>query len=264
MKKPRRGPYPIITVDEDNRLWGSVNGHQCRLLLDSGTTMPIVFMPLALKLGLVTGGEETKPMVFDTWSGLTQVEVIPLQEVVIVLEGGVEVHTPATVFPESMGEGYDMKLFVLDVNSLRRGDVVQRFHRGGSSLVIRRPEVLRRVPEAHERRQEAFTFKVRRPGHPGDTFLVLLDTGCTNFSVSRNWKRMFRPRGVGKLRHVFLQLGEGCCLHVKSPKTVDSSAQDMVMGCKPLRQYAAVVDYGDESIYFKFGSKRMKFDLMVV
>ena len=73
MKKPRRGPHPVITVAEDNRVWGSVNGHQCRLLLDSGTTMPVIFLPLALKLGLVKGGEDTQSMVFDTWSGLTEV-----------------------------------------------------------------------------------------------------------------------------------------------------------------------------------------------
>ena len=181
-----------------------------------------------------------------------------------MLEGGVELHTPATVFPESVGDGYDMELFVLDVNSLRRGDVVQQFYRGGSSLVIRRPDLLRRLPEQQERCQKVFTFKVRQPGHGGDAFLVLLDTGCNNFSVSRNWKRMFRPRGVGKLRHVYLQLGEGCCLHAKRPTTIESSAQDMVMGCRPLRQYGAVVDYGHETICFKVGAKRMKFSLLAV
>lgn len=62
--------------------------------------------------------------------------------------------------------------------------------------------------------------------------------------------------GVDNVRHVSLQFMEGCCLHAKRPTTLCSSTQDMIIGCKPLRRYKAIVDYGKDSICFKFGFKQ--------
>lgn len=188
-------------------------------------------------------------------------QVIFLQEVVIVLEGGVEVHTPATVFPESEGAGYNLDLFLLDVSTLRRGDMVQIFGGGGSGLIIRRPDLLRTLPDAEEP-PKVYTFKVRQAGRKTKPISVLLDTGSRTFSVSRRWERRNRRRGVGKVENVFLKLGGDCCLHAKRPNALDSHTQDMVIGRRQLRKYNAIVDYGNESICFEFGHKLMKIDLV--
>lgn len=69
VKLPQIPRHPLVEVDENNCFWGSVNGQQCLLMLDSGTTMPVLYLPLALKLGLVTGDEEKETVNFDMWSG---------------------------------------------------------------------------------------------------------------------------------------------------------------------------------------------------
>lgn len=242
-KRPRLAQHPTIEVNSDNCIWGSVNGQRCQLLLDSGCDMPVIFLPLALKLGLVNGEEQRYSSSCETWEGKKDIELLYLREVVILLEGDVEVHTPASVFPESLGSGYNMEQIVLDVCTLRRGDMLQKFHRGGSSLVIRRPDLLRTLPAPSERRRELFTFVVRQVG-AGAEFRVMLDTGCLNFGLSDNWKRTNLPPGVDKVRNVYLEFGDGCCLHARHPATLRSNTQGIIIGCKPLRRYKAVVDYG--------------------
>lgn len=186
--------------------------------------------------------------------------MVRLPEVMLVLEGGVEVHTPAVVFPESEGDGYDMKVFVLDVATLRRGHMVQVFHRGGSRLAIRRPDLLRTLPALHELEHSVFTFRVQ---HGGSTvpLSVLLDTGSRDFAISREWARRNRPCGGGKVRCVALRLGAGCSLHVKKPRRLGSSTQPFVLGLEPLRRYHAVLDYSQRSLSFKCGDKRLEVDL---
>uniref|UniRef100_A0A0P4WDF7 Peptidase A2 domain-containing protein n=1 Tax=Scylla olivacea TaxID=85551 RepID=A0A0P4WDF7_SCYOL len=260
LKRRRLGPYPTVALDSDGTVMATVNGHECRVLPDSGTTTSVLFLPLARRLGLVTGREEKHLMKFDTWHGLQTMEVVVLEDVAVLLEGGVEVHSPARVFPESFGEGYDMDLFVLDVNLLRRGRVVQRFHQGGSTLTFRRPRRLRTVPK--QRPMKVFTFQVREEGGK-EHFQVLLDTGCENFSISEEWKAKHRG-GVAKVQDVYLNLRQGCDLHASGPSTLMSAAQDMVMGCRPLQQYEAGIDYGRQTVSFRFGAKTVKVKLQHV
>lgn len=260
VKRQRVGSYPTVALDKDCTVMATVNGQECRVCTDSGTTTSVMFLPLARRLGLVTGKEEKHVMKFDTWQGLQTLEVLVLEDVVVKLEGGVEVHTPARVFPESFGEGYDMDQFVLDVNLLRRGRVVQRFHKDGSTLSFRRPRRLLTIPK--KRPMKVFTFQVREECQK-EHFQVLLDTGCQNFSISEEWKRK-HCEGVAKVQDVYLHLREGCDLHASGPSTLGSAAQDMVMGCRPLQQYKAAIDYGRHTVSYTLGTNTVKVKLQLM
>lgn len=259
VKKPHLARYSIIQVDSDNCVWATVNGRPCIVCLDSGSTMPVLFMPLARALGLVRGGEATETMGFDMWTGNVTVEVVTLREVVVVLAGGVEVHTPAVVFPEAEGDCNDM--FVLDVKTMRRGHMIQAFRPGGSSLAIHRPDLLRRAVPLQEHDARAFTFRVQQEGSAAP-LVVLLDTGSKNFAISQEWARRNSPGGDGgDVRHVALRLAPGCCLHAEWPGRLDSSSQAFVLGLTPLQRHHAVLDYRRQALSFRCGARRLQVQL---
>lgn len=258
VKKPHLARYAIIQVDNDNCVRATVNGRPCSVCLDSGSTMPVLFMPLARALGLVHGGEDTRPMSFDTWSGDAIIEVIRLREVVVVLAGGVEVHTPAVVFPEA--EGHCDDVFVLDVATMRRGHMVQAFHPGGSSLAIHRPDSLRRVAALQEHESRVFTFRVQQEGS-AEPLAVLLDTGSKNFAISQTWARRKQSGRGGGVARVALRLAPGCCLHAERPGRLGSSSQAFVLGLQPLQRHHAVLDYRRQALSFRCGDRRLQVQL---
>lgn len=257
VEEPRLDEYATVEVDRHNCLWATVNGRRCRVCLDSGSSSGVLFMPLARALGLVHGGEATETMCFNTWGGDKSIEVVPLPEVVLRLEGGVEVHTPAVVFPEEEGGCYDMNEFVVGVTTMRRGNMLQAFHSRGSSLAIRRPDLLQTVPPPEEPDAKSFAFRVRQQGG-AEPLSVLLDTGSRHFAIGHEWARRNRPCGGGSVRRVSVRLGPGCRMHVKEPEATGSSSQPFVMGLRPLRHYHAVFDYSRQLLSFRCGGKRLK------
>lgn len=259
-KRPHLARYATIPVDDDNYVWGTVRGRPCLVCLDSGSTVSALSMPLARTLGLVHGGEATEARGFDTWMGSGTVPVVPLPEVVVVLAGSVEVHTPAVVFPEGGDKGDWNDLFVLDVSTLRRGHMVQAFHPGGSSLAVHRPDLLRRPAQDEGR---AFTFRVHQEGSAAP-LTVLVDTGSRNFAISEEWARRNIPSGDGGggcrtiMPRVALRLAPGCCLHVEAPDSLPSASQAFVLGLEPLQRHYAVLDYRRQALSLRCGARRLQ------
>ena len=52
-------------------------------------------IPLAKRMGLITGHEPTKVYTLSLWGGITKVDVVELKSVTVDLGGGVVVDTPA-------------------------------------------------------------------------------------------------------------------------------------------------------------------------
>ena len=58
-KKRRLGNHVRLSVDDHNRVQGSVNGHPCNVQLDSGAQITFLFHTMAKRLGLISGTEPT-------------------------------------------------------------------------------------------------------------------------------------------------------------------------------------------------------------
>ena len=94
------GHHPRLAVKAGNMVDGHINGHWCRVLVDSATSETLMFAKQAKKVGLITGTEDTVAQLNNLWDGPQELQVILLREVEITLDGGVLVRTPVKVYPE--------------------------------------------------------------------------------------------------------------------------------------------------------------------
>lgn len=249
--------YQGLNVMEGNTVIGFVHGKPCKILLDSGAGVTVMFFPLAKKLGLVTGHEIKVKMTIHMWSGIEEVSVIQLPRVVITLEGGVKVTTPVQVFPAKLERSYEPDVLTLDVRHLQRGGVLQTFSPKASNMFFRHPQRLRENPGKQgggvlqpfrpkastmfgRRAQSGYhcsgkhvqKFCVRREGSE-KPLTVLLDTGANAFCVSESLlRKMMQESGSSKAPHrVVLDLGAGKGqLVAEKLRTLPSDTHDFVMG----------------------------------
>lgn len=99
-KKKRLSKYRRLRVMEGSLVKGYLQGQQCYIMLDSGSNFTTMSFSWAKSLGLITGHEVKVKVNIDLWDGIQEVEVIKLREVMITLEGGVEISTPIEVLPD--------------------------------------------------------------------------------------------------------------------------------------------------------------------
>lgn len=208
---------------------GYVHGQPCPVQFDSGSSRNCMFFSMAERLGLLTGKEKKVTEQFDLWLGTRKLEVIKLQEVVITLEGGLEVRTPMDVLPKDLEEYYDDDI-MLDSHQLCRGGVVQTFSASGSSIYIRHPERLRKRSRRSQRKR-VHKFWVGREGSEYP-MSVLLDTGADTFCVSEYClQEMMKESGSSEApRRVSLNLGDGNCLEAEQLEVNAINCLDFVMG----------------------------------
>lgn len=252
-----------LKVRKGNRVWGMMNGKRCSLHLDSGTSKTFMFFSLAKKLGLVIGGE-TDTETYHLWMGTRQVEFITLKNVLITLEGGVNVLTPVRVLSEVLEMYYDPDEVVLDVHLLSRGSMVQTFSNRGSNLYIREPSRLLRNTKMKEQVDQVPSFLVRwANAEDASPMFVVLDTGAENFYVSKYALSVLTDEAneTKVPERVSLDLGGGYCLETDKVEFIAQEVVDLVMGVHLLHKYNAVVDYGGHSITFTVRDKHFKFKL---
>ncbi|XP_050696856.1 uncharacterized protein LOC126985720 isoform X2 [Eriocheir sinensis] len=255
----RRRPgrqHPRLSADANNRVQGRVNGRACLVQLDSGAEVTVVFWSAALRLGLVRGGERAVRQEVVLWTGRQALRVVQLDSVTIELGGGVQVVTPATVFPAWLEHQYDAQAVVLDAHQLRRGAMVQLFRPGGSDLLVRRPRRLQgRVRKTRRSVQpDVLTVRVARDGGAaGAPMTMLLDTGATGVHVSCE-RRALLLSGRPPPRGLELDLGGGLCLHAGPLGVVPSNDHDFILGVAVLCANGAVLDHGRHTLDLRAGA----------
>lgn len=268
VRRRRLGQHVCLDVGRRNRVFGSVNGRRCTVQLDSGSGTSFLFFSLAKVLRLLTGKERTETQVYHLWIGTLEVEVILLDEVLVILEGQVEVRTPLRVLPESLEKYYDPDDLVLGVHVLRRCSAVQIFGRDGSRLHVRRPKCLETRPrrQGKQRRPGAhvFSFWARGTQHDARLMEVLLDTGAEGFFVSRNTGKEIMerwPQVAAAPRGISLDLGGDSCLDAEPLEVIPLQEVDFVMGDALLYQYEAVLDYGRHFLDLTVRGKHFRVNL---
>ncbi|MPC42779.1 hypothetical protein E2C01_036410 [Portunus trituberculatus] len=133
--------YCCVDMEKRNLVGATVLCKPCLDLLDSGTSIGPMVLSLGQSLGLVTGSEETVKHRLSTWLGLLELDVIKLDEVVVVLKGGVVANTPLVVFPPEMENHCGSERIVYSVSRMQEADMHQEFHVDDSSrLFLRHPE----------------------------------------------------------------------------------------------------------------------------
>lgn len=257
-RRRRRGPHPRLTVDEQNRVRGSVNGRACLVQLDSGAEVTVVFWSTARRLGLVRGGERGAWQDVVLWTGRQALQVVQLDSVTIQLGGGVRVVTPATVFPAWLEQQYSAEALVLDAHQLRRGGMVQLFRHGGSDLLVCRPQRLRRQVRKTRRSVRPDVLQVRPAGGGRDgcaPWTVLLDTGARGIHVSGESRQRLQEGWPGRPlpRRVELDLGGGLCLLARPLRVVPSNDYDFILGVTALCANGAILDHGRHTLDLRAG-----------
>lgn len=185
VKKRRLHAHPCLRVSRDNYLVGIINDVWCKVQLDTGSTITVLFWSFARTLGLITGRETTTPREAELWSGTTTLHVIELKSITIDLGGGVVVVTPATVFPQWLETHYNQCVVVLDTHQLRRGRMVQVFRPDGGELFVRKPDQLRRKVRKTKRSMQVDVLRVKlSPAGKSEAMSMLVDTGAHGMYVS--------------------------------------------------------------------------------
>lgn len=255
VKKQRRIACPTrLHVRPGNLVSGSVHGVPCDVLLDSGCTVTVLYLPLARRLGLVTGRERMQTGLFQTWYGPETLHYLRLKSVMVTLGCRVKVCTPAVVLPEEFEKDCLIKdVVVLSLHVLQRGHAVQSFHDEDSTLYIRCPERL--LHSAGRQKHRQYILQARCDSTPG-LLTVLLDTGADNFHVSEVRRR--KLKGELKAARAALVLGQGCHLDTGPLDALPSGVGDFVMGYRVLHKYNAIVDYSRHSVTFTVGKLHFK------
>uniref|UniRef100_A0A0N7Z9Q8 Peptidase A2 domain-containing protein n=1 Tax=Scylla olivacea TaxID=85551 RepID=A0A0N7Z9Q8_SCYOL len=248
-----------LEVREGNRVWGLMNGKQCSFVLDSGTSKTFMFASLAKKLALDIG-QKTDKEIYHLWIGNQKVEFITLKNVLITLEGGVNIRTPVRVLSEALERCYNLDDVVLDVHLLRRGAMIQAFWKSGSSLYIGEPTHL--LQNSIIKDQDGVpSFWVQR-ANAGFTreMSVILDTGAENLYLSRHALNVLTDeRNESKMpQRISIDMGDNHCLETEKVEFIEQEVVDLVMGVHLLHKYNAVVDYGNQTVTFIIRGKRFK------
>ncbi|XP_063879512.1 trichohyalin-like [Scylla paramamosain] len=257
--------YRRVHMEEGNMVDATVRGHPCLVLFDTGSSVSTLVLSLGQRLGIVTGREETVKIRINTWIGVLQLDVIKLDEVVVVLKGGVVVNTPLVVFPQDMEMCYSAERIVMSMSRLQEAEMRQEFHlNGSSSLFLRHPERLWQRYETR-RKGKVFTFAARTPGIE-EPLTVLVDTGtdipfCITKTgldkVRRRTDRWTLPPG-----RVRLQFDSGTDILRDIKNTQARSFFHFVLGRPLLYQLHAVIDYVDSSITLSLKRKQFRLNLL--
>ena len=261
VKKPRLGSHPCLHVDDCNYVLGSVNGTTCRVQLDSGSSITVLFWNMAKRLGLITGQEPTITTEIDLWLGPKKLEVVELESVTIDLGSGVVVVTPAIVFPEWLEPHYDAEDVVLDAHLLRRGRMVQVFRPDGSDIFLRKPEQLLRKIRKSQRVMKPDVLRVKLAhSRKRKTMTMLVDTGAVGIHVSGKRRKLLTQGSKMTMlpSRVVLDVGDGCCLHAEPLENVPADANDFIIGTSLLRKYNTVLDYHRYTLTFLIDSQWRK------
>ena len=246
--------YHRLDVKEGNLVDCEISGQRSLLLLDSGTCCTCVFYSEAERLGLVIGTEEKMTRLVILWDTYQEMQIIDLEEVVISLEGGVQISVPMTVLPKELEGSYsNPEAITLGLSVLHRGRMFQTFSAcGSSSLYIRKPELLLRAYTNHRHKQ--FQFYVQEEGSK-NALPVLLDTGADDFYTTENLTCHTYSSVVP--RRASLHLGDHTFLHTKLALRRTSDLE-FTLGCKLFYKYDAVVDYGRALVTFKVDGKYLR------
>ncbi|MPC51562.1 hypothetical protein E2C01_045410 [Portunus trituberculatus] len=257
--------YCCVDMEKGNLVGATVLGKPCLVLLDSGASIGAMVLSLSQRLGLVTGGEETVKHRLSTWLGLLELDVIKLDEVVVVLKGGVVVNTPLLVFPPEMENHYGSEHIVLSMSRLQEADMHQEFHVDGTScLFLRHPERLLRRYETG-RKGKVFTITARTPSIE-DPFTVLVDTGAdVPFCITKTGLDKVRSRTnqwtlpPGRVR---LQFDDNTDTLRRIELNNVRAFFHFAIGRQLLYQLQAVIDYVDLSITFTINKKQFRLHLL--
>ncbi|MPC75927.1 hypothetical protein E2C01_070327 [Portunus trituberculatus] len=253
--------YCCIHMKEGYMVEATVLGKPCLVLLDSGASISVMILSLGQKLGLVTGHEETVKQRLSTWLGSLELDVIKLEEVVLVLEGGVVVNTPVAVFPQAMENIFGSEFIVLSMSRLQEAEMHQEFYQNGSCrLYLRHPERLKQRCETGCR-GNTFKFAAQTLGIE-DPLMVLVDTGADmEFYITKTGLDKVRSRTnpwILPPKRVRLQFGNS----IDTLQTIEfsnkSASFHFAMGRQLFHQWKAVIDYVDSSITFTINKKHFR------
>lgn len=253
--------FKRLDVKAGQQVQGYVLGQPCLVVLSSGSNSTWMPFSLAERLGLMTDNEVKVTLTCNLYIPTREVQAIRLQEVVITLEGGVEVRTPVVVLPKDLErQCFYRDEVILDLHQLCRGRMVQTFTASGSTMYIGNADRLRRRTRC-QRRRKGLQFWVRREDKE-NPMSVMLHTGACVFYVSESCLQMLM--GDAKTskapRRVSLDLGEGICLEAPLEVMTENSV-DFVMGHKLLHEHDVSVDYARQFITFRVEGKRLRIAL---
>lgn len=252
--------YSRIDVQEGNLVEGNVHGQSCTIVLDSGSAVSCLMESLARALGLVTGQETRVERLFNMWCGEKWLRVVELAEVVVTLQGGVQVNTPVVVFPDDMDDPYPHDDLTLAMSRLQEGGMLQVFRpRGTSTLFIRHPErLLRRCEPQHK--WDVYTFAALT-SHTEEPLTVLVDTGALNcFYITHTGLQKVAHQCLLPPRRVLLDFGLGARTVVEVT-TVQVCDFDFVLGTRLLCQCSAIMNYIDLSLTLRVGRRHLRLHL---
>ena len=254
-----------VHLEEENQVSATVGGKPCLVLVDSGASASVVLLSLGRRLGLVTGREKTVKRRVSTWCGVLELDVIKLDEVVVVLKGGVSVNTPLLVFPKEMEKRYNSERLVLSMSRLKEAEVYQEFHQDrSSSLFLRYPErLLLRYEKG--RQGKVLTLTARTPG-VDEPLTLLVDTGAgVPFCISKDGLDKVRTgthKWIVPPRRVRLQL-DRCSYTVQQVKVINVPAYfHFAIGRTLLYELNAAIDYVQSSITFTINRRHYRLTLL--
>ncbi|MPC29489.1 hypothetical protein E2C01_022726 [Portunus trituberculatus] len=256
--------YCCVHMEKEYIVGATVLGKPCLVLLDSGASISVMVLSVAQRLGLVTGREKTVKHRVFTWLGLLELDVVRLEEVVVVLKGGVVVNTPMVVFPQQMEKLYSYK-FIMSMSRLQEAEMYQKFCLDGSCrLFLRHPKRLMRRYEKG-RRGKVFILTARTPGIE-DPLTVLVNTGVDlTFCITKTGLDMVCSRThqwtlpPGRVR---LQI-DGSTKTLRRIKFSNMTASfHSAVGRRLLHQWKALIDYVESTITFKINKEKFRLHLL--
>ena len=152
---------------------------------------------------------------------------------------------------------------VLDINVLRRGNMVQVFRPDGSDLYVQTPRKLSRLPRVVSEKPEGVDVLKARParGWRRKAMTIMVDTGdiCC-MRVSQRRRKLLTKSGKRRTlpNSVVVNIGDGCRLHAHPLEETDSTLCDFIAGIGVLQAYGAILDYARHSLYVSVESQWRK------
>lgn len=233
-----------IEVHSGNKVRCSISGREVWVTLDSGLSRTVLAKSLAQRLSLLNGDEGTMKVKVTSDTGTKKFDVVRLSGVVVTFDNGQQVCVTALVFQDTTPVVHDAATLVMGLPALRRGRMVQTFHRQGSTLFIGAPRPLLGLGR-FSRAKGVGTFQVLLKSPRGYLKTVLLSTGMDGFYCSERIKNKLRRKSLKKCgpHWATLDLGGKHVLKGIPVKVLPHITTDFVMGRQVLHEHEATVDF---------------------
>lgn len=235
----------------------TINGVKCTMYVDSGTTKCFAQYEAAAKLGLISKVKIKQVMRLYLWNSEDIALVVGvIDKVKVQLTKDLAFQCQMFVFPPRPGEEIShLPPLLLDNNSLRKMRAIQAFKSECSSLHLKEFEQNRQ----HSLGDVQYVMLVEKkigPLKEKCIFKVHIDTGATNFYVSRHCLNLLGKTEIPK--RVFFVCRGSRHLDSGPVQLAANDTFDIVMGKMMLSRYKCVFDYERLNIYFHVGRRVIK------